>query len=168
MPTAKIDRFMLHVDTDLSDSPGSGPAITTVSAALTPPAHHRMAPYFVRPRHRGKDLRVGFKHTNTTGEHVEYAALSGPSPEAQSLEWEGEVEVGRTRLRTNGPAKARPLTVTQAPAAEVSRQITCEFWIVARRDWQHQTWKPVDEQWAVHPGDELHNGGCDITYNLKP
>lgn len=159
MPIAKIDRFMLRIENDLGQVASAGPAVTVVSASASSPTHHRVNPYFERPR-RTQPLRVAYKLKHPNPADVRYVAGGTPALKKKK-KWKGEFVVPQQRLRTNGPFRAKALLVENPPTAEVSRQIDCQFWIVSRYD--HET-----QQWVSHPDDSLHRGDCVIDYELRP
>lgn len=158
MPTANIDRFMLRVDNDLSTVPTAGEPVDEVSATASSALHHRLTPYYERPR-RAHMLRVGFKLKHPNPADVRYVSDSSVQPMKKT--WKGTMDVPAHRLRSNGPAHARQLGVKTTPTSKVTRQIECEFWVVARRNYEKQSWDK-------HPGDTEHGDTCVLQYTLAP
>lgn len=159
MSTANINGYMLRVKNDLSQNPKGITAATTVSASASAPSHHRLTPYFERPRRR-QYLLVEFESVHPAPGDVQYVDNADPTVPPQA-DWTGDMEVASHRTKKSGPLTAKQLKVDPAPPSDLDRQIDCNFRVVARRS--HQT-----QQWIDHPVEMQHQAGCTVTYKIQP
>lgn len=160
MATATISAVAVKVRTDLGTAPDVGPPIKTVSAAGSDGAlvYHRINPYFFRLSDTTDTVQVLFECEHVPSNSVEYAANGTP----QSEKWTGTTKVDTTRTRrTVEAALHRPITITTAPAARVSRTIVCTFNAV-------KVYSNRTQEWVALPETSDDIPGCHLRFKLTP
>lgn len=156
MVSARIDRFSMVIENDLSSTCGPGSSVSVISATSHARVFHRVLPYFVRQTSSTK-LQVHYVCRHPGPGYVEYDAYGN---QQKSAEWVDKIEVQVGAKKTDGLLNGRPLSVKNG-APKVSAQIDCTFTV--RKRWSHQK-----QEWVEYPGDKNQTANCILRYDISP